>query len=191
MPSRKVLRRAARQIDAEIDFLAELAEHLRREPGAIAPAERRALAEAWAGHFRAILEFFHPSPSAPSDLVLATHYLSPRVRWSKLLPPLTRREKRRRRALQALFGPIGYRRRVRTVSWAAADYETIARRLRLFLRHLSAARRRWFPKANRRFSDQVDWLEELAMRIPSAGASPSRAGETSGLPRAQRGETIA
>lgn len=158
MPSRKILRRAARQVDHEIAMLLETATRL-REPGrSLDPVLRGALTDSWIQHYRAVLGFFQPRKDDTGDAILAAHYIRNGARWSRMQPRLSPRERRRQAAARRALGPLTYRRRPRTRLWNEADHDALERRIRLFLRYLTTARRRWFPRTNRKLSDQMELL---------------------------------
>lgn len=161
-PSRKVLRRAARQVDAEICLLLDAADQLQRlETLTNDPLVRRAMLESWGIHLLRLVDFFHPRVSAPSDAIFAEHYLRNRVRWTRALPRLTPPEERRRHSLHVHLGELRYERTTTPIRWRGPDQAMVAVRVKLFLQQLSAARRRWFPKAGARFRVQDEVLTLL------------------------------
>jgi len=162
MPSRKVLRRAARHVDHEMEMVLGTGERLRRPAEAGAdPLLRRALLEAWGVHYRALLEFFHPAKGTRPDVILAEHYFRDPAIWNRLAPRLTKRQARRREALHIMLAHLSYRRHPRLTRWSVADHELIRLRVRLFFNRLPARRRRWFPQTARRLSNQMDLLDGL------------------------------
>lgn len=144
MPSRYRLKKAAGHVDYEVWMLGKAAETLSRGAG---PDEiaARALLEAWCLHLRNLVEFFHPKRS---DVVKAEDFVRDANAWRSALPPLSARDKRRQKALHTLLAHLTYERYVRSSNWSARDQEAVLRRLRLFLRHLSDARRKWFPRTS-------------------------------------------
>ena len=78
------------------------------------------------------------------------------------MPRLGRRERRRQKLLPLQLGPLTYRRFPRLRGWSQSDHDAMARRVRLFLQHLTSARRRWFPRTNRKLSDQIDLMELIS-----------------------------
>lgn len=161
-PSRKVLRRAARQVDAEICAFLDTANQLQHlEALTDDPLVCRALLESWGIHLLRLVDFFHPEASAPSDAILADHYLRNRGRWTRALPCLTPREERRRHSLHAHLGELCYERTTSPIRWRGSDQAIVVVRVKLFLRQLSTARRRWFPKTGARFQVQDEVLRLL------------------------------
>ncbi|HEY6809438.1 MAG TPA: hypothetical protein VI160_11710 [Gemmatimonadales bacterium] len=162
MPSRKVLRRAARRVDRAMELFLGAAERLRRgagrESGDDAVA-RQAMIEAWAVQLQALLEFFHPTAGSRSDTILAEQYFRLPDAWTRRLPRLTAKQRRRRTAQRDAIASLSYRRRARTPGWTERDSRLIELRIRLFLSLLPARRRRWFPLAARRLSAQIDLLD--------------------------------
>ncbi|MGH7703380.1 MAG: hypothetical protein ACREMO_09820 [Gemmatimonadales bacterium] len=157
-----MLRRAARQVDAEICLLLDASEQLQGlETLTDDPLVRRSLLESWGIHLLRLVDFFHPRTAAPSDAIFAEHYLRNRVKWTRALPRLTPREERRRHALHGQLGELRYERTTTPIRWRGSDQAIVAARVKLFLGQLSAARRRWFPKAGARFRVQDEVLTLL------------------------------
>jgi len=125
------------------------------------PVLRRALFEAWGLHLHNLFQFFHPTAGTPAGGIFAVHYVRDPGRWAKALVPLTARQERRRQVLDSRLAPLNYRPHRRRRGWSEADHQAIASRIRLFIEHLSTARRSWFPKTGRRLSDQTDLLEPI------------------------------
>ena len=161
-PSRKVLRRAARQVDAEIGLLLDAADQLQHlETLTNDPLVRRSLLESWGIHHLRLVDFFHARSSASSDAIFAEHYLRNRGKWSRALPRLTPREERRRQALRVQLGELRYERTTTPIRCRGSDQAMVAARVKLFLGQLSTARRRWFPKSGARFRIQDEILTLL------------------------------
>jgi hypothetical protein len=162
MPSRKVLRRAARRADRAMEFFLSAGERLRR-PGAGAedPLGRSALIDAWLVHLHALLDFFHPTGAARTDALLAEHYFRSPETWTRRLPKLTARQRRRRTTQRDALVALTFRRRARAPGWTQRDHRLLEIRIRLFVNLLPARRRRWFPQTARRLSTQMDLLDAI------------------------------
>ena len=162
MPSRKVLRRAARHLDREMAMLLDTGERLRKlgSHGG-EPVVRRALLESWASQLVRFYEFFHPSRDTDPSGVTAEHYFRQAAVWRRRARALTARQRRRRGALVAMLGQWRYGHHARLRAWSEADHQVIARRVRLFVNSLPSRRRRWFPEAAKKLMNQMDLLDLL------------------------------
>lgn len=161
MPSRKVLRRAARHLDRDMAMLLETAERLRRQGASAAePVMRRALLDSWATQLTRFLEFFHPLHTDPARVV-AEHFFRNGSAWQRLIRRLTVEQRRRRRALETMLGHWRYGHHARLNAWSETDHQLIARRVRLFINALPSRRRRWFPEAAKKLMNQMDLLDLL------------------------------
>lgn len=159
MPSRKVLRRAARRLDAAMASALDAGARLARgDPGGDGRVLRRALADSWAVQARVLVEFLQPGADAPGDRVAAAHFVPDPALRRRALPRLTTRERRRLSRLEALAAPVRVRRR-RPPAWRERDHRLLERRIRAFLAVLPPRRRRWFPETARRLASQMDWVD--------------------------------
>ncbi|HTR19758.1 MAG TPA: hypothetical protein VMH88_02800 [Gemmatimonadales bacterium] len=162
MPSRKVLRRAARYLDREMAMLLETADRLRRlGAGGGEPVVKRALLESWASQLNRFFEFFHPTKDTDPASVVAAHFFRGTSAWHRRVRALTARQRRRRRALDAMLGHWRYGHHTRVRAWSETDHQLIAKRVRLFINALPARRRRWFPEAAKKLMNQMDLLDLL------------------------------
>lgn len=162
MPSRKVLRRAARHLDRDMAMLLETAERLRKlGPGTAEPVVRRALLESWAAQLNRFLEFFHPNKDTDPGRVVAEHFFRSTSAWRRHVRALTAQQRRRRRALEAMLGHWRYGHHARLRAWSETDHQLIAKRVRLFINGLPLRRRRWFPEAAKKLMNQMDLLDLL------------------------------
>ena len=162
MPSRKVLRRAARRVDRAMELFLGAGERLRQSGSASDDGvSRPALLEAWALQLHTLFDFFHPAAAARPDAVLAEHYFRAPEKWTRRLPRLTARQRRRRATQRDVLASLSYRRRARAPTWSERDHRLVETRIRLFVNALSARRRRWFPQTARRLSAQMDLLDVL------------------------------
>jgi hypothetical protein len=169
MPSRKVLRRAARRVDRAMELFLGAGERLRRPgPAGDDGISRPALVDAWSVQFHTLLEFFHPTTDARADAVLAAQYFRAPEKWARRLPQLTARQRRRRVTQRDALAALSYRRRARSPAWSERDHRLVETRIRVFVNALTVRRRRWFPQTARRISAQMDLLDVLreAARAP-------------------------
>ncbi len=162
MPSRKVLRRAARYLDHDMAMLLEAGERLRKlGNGAGEPIVRRALLESWATQLNRFFEFFHPIKDADPTRVVAEHFFRSTSLWHRRIRALTAQQRRRRRALEAMLGHWRYGHHARLRTWNEGDHQLVAKRVRLFINTLPYRRRRWFPEAAKKLMNQMDLLDLL------------------------------
>jgi hypothetical protein len=165
VPSTYKLKRAASHVDYEVWMLGETSRRLMQDgPNAGDEIQRRALLESWCVHLRNLIEFFHPNRR---DTVSAADFVTDSDAWKRALPALTERERKKRLALHKMLAHLTYERYQRHARWAPIDEGIVIRRLALFLRHVTAQRRRWFPKA-------VDYLDGLGItpRVEVTNAAP-------------------
>jgi hypothetical protein len=153
VPTKSKLRSGARHVDAEIEMLIHTAIYL-RNPGAHRSTHdatiRKALLESWCIHLRCLIEFFHPTRP---DVLRAEYYVEDSAAWSAICPKLTKREKRRRKALHELIAHLAVGRDARKSKWSEKDHNIVARRVALFMEHVSSRRKKWFPEATHWFKN--------------------------------------
>jgi len=142
MPNSYRVRKGARHANYEMSMLHMTAEWLL--DGVSQPLYRPVL-ESWAAHLRNLIEFFHPTAATKPDTVRAEWYVADVAVWNRKLPPLNKRERKRRVALHKHLAHISYERDGRKTRWSTGDHEIVLRRLRLFKKHLAPRRRKWFP----------------------------------------------
>src|SRR5688572_9513399 len=139
-PSPGQLRRGAADVDYEIDMLMSMAERLSAPPASSDRADRAAYLESWGIHLRCLIEFFHPTRA---DTLRAEHFVTDPAVWAKACPALTKREKKRKKALHELLTHIAITRDARKSRWSARDHVIAARRIDLFLDKLTSRRLAW------------------------------------------------
>lgn len=170
MPSRKVLRRAARRVDRVMELFLGAGEGLRQAGAGVHDGlSRPALVEAWSMQLHTLLDFFHPTPGGRTDAVLAEHYFRAPEKWTRRLPRLTARQRRRRASQRDALAALSYRRRARSPAWSERDHRLVESRIRIFVNALTARRRRWFPQTARRLSAQMDLLDVLREPVRAPG----------------------
>lgn len=144
-PSNYYLRKGAKSIDYRIEMFTEAYNLF---PRMSSSAQKNALIESWLTHLRALLDFFHPRPSARGEDVLTTDYLTT---WDYLSPSLNPSEQRRRTHIDKRLAHTTYQQNLRRTGWSDSDHEIIKLRLEIFFNNLPAHRLRWFPFGNRNY----------------------------------------
>ena len=141
-PSARHLRKGARHANYGMRMLHETASWLNER---IQEPIYSAALESWAAHVRNLIEFFHTASTRYPDTVRAEWYVADPIAWSKDLPPLSKRDRKRRVALHKHLTHISYERDGRKTHWSMKDDEIVLRRLRVFKKHLPKKRLAWCP----------------------------------------------
>ena len=112
-----------------------------------------ALFESCLLHFRALLEFFKTSRAEPDDL-RAVDYIDDakhKADFGNLAP--NDAERARVKELHKALAHVVVGRDALNTDWSESDFRLVKNRLSLFFAWLPAPRLRWFPLAEKWFSD--------------------------------------